>query len=171
MTASPAAMGAGAGLAWFVLFLLVDAAAQRLRGGGAPLLLLSYGACGVGFVASIILLLPAAAGLIGTTLALAFGGLANACLFVLYVPFVYVIRTSVSVQTMILLRRHGGRLPEVELYRRFGGRAILAERFATLVRSGYLVAEGRRFGLTPRGRAIARIFATVKALWRLGPGG
>ena len=38
--------------------------------------------------------------------------LTSACLFVLYVPAVYTILTSLSVATLVLLRRSGGRMPE-----------------------------------------------------------
>ena len=51
------------------------------------------------------------------------------------------------------------------------GRTILEERVATLLASGYLVATGQLFRLTPRGRALAQAFAFVKATWRLEPGG
>jgi hypothetical protein len=86
-------------------------------------------------------------------------------------PAIYVFLTSISVQTLTLLRRSGGLRPEGELYEHFASREILADRLSTLADSGYVLAEGPNFRLTSRGRMVARTFATIKAFWRLGPGG
>jgi hypothetical protein len=95
----------------------------------------------------------------------------SACLFALYVPALYTVLTSLSVQTMMLLRRRGGAMPEAELYDRFASRKIMEQRLATLFASGYVAPEGPYYQLTPRGRAIAKFFRPVKILWNLGPGG
>src|SRR5262249_5811768 len=124
-----------------------------------------------GLLAPVVGATLASHGLLPAILAAVLAILISACLFVVYVPAVYTVLTSLSVQTMLMLRRRGGAMSERELYDRFAGRAILQEGLATLVASGYLVPEGTRFRLTPRGRSVARIFAFVKALWKLGPGG
>jgi hypothetical protein len=103
-----------------------------------------------------------------TALALAMAVVTSLCLFVLYVPALFTVLTSLSVQTMICLARSGGRLSEAELYGHFAGRPIFEPRLRTLVASGYLDGHCRP---TSRGLAIARPFAAVKAFWRLGPGG
>jgi hypothetical protein len=97
--------------------------------------------------------------------------LSSACLFVLYTPAVYTVLTSLSVATLILLLRNGGHLPEESLYSRFATHSILRQRLSVLVGSGYLVEDARGLRLTPRGRFVARCFAVIKELWRLGPGG
>src|SRR5262249_15865344 len=95
----------------------------------------------------------------------------SACLVILYVPAVYTVLTSLSVQTLITLRRHGGAVSEADLYDRFASRLIVEGRLATLVGSGYLAANGTGFRLTSRGRTLAKIFAGIKRLWQLGAGG
>jgi hypothetical protein len=104
-------------------------------------------------------------------LPLVIAALASACLFVLYVPAVYTILTSVSVATLVLLLRNGGRMSETSLYDRFATRAIIDQRLSVLVDNGYLIEEGKGFSLSSKGRVLARAFAFVKRLWRLGPGG
>src|SRR5262245_65892957 len=97
--------------------------------------------------------------------------LTSACLFVLYVPAVYTILTSLSVATLILLRRTGARMPETSLYDRFATRGIIQQRLCVLVGAGYLAEDACRFSLTSRGRALARAFSFIKRLWCLGSGG
>jgi hypothetical protein len=97
--------------------------------------------------------------------------LTSACLFVLYVPGVYTILTSLSVATLVLLRRTGGCMPERSLYDCFATRGIVQQRLCVLVGAGYLAEDACGFSLTPRGRAFARAFAFIKRLWCLGPGG
>ena len=97
--------------------------------------------------------------------------LTSACLFVLYVPAVYTILTSLSVATLVLLRRSGGRLTEKSLYDRFATRGLLQQRLCVLVGAGYLTKDARGFRLTSRGRGLARGFAFIKRFWCLGPGG
>ena len=109
--------------------------------------------------------------LLAIVLAAVMAALTSACLFALYVPALYTVLTSLSVQTMMLLRRRGGALPEAELYDRFARRKIMEQRLATLLGSGYVAPEGPFYRLTPRGRVIAKFFRLVKILWNLGPGG
>jgi predicted transcriptional regulator len=97
--------------------------------------------------------------------------LTSACLFALYVPALYTVLTSLSVQTMMLLRRRESAMPEAELYDRFASREIMEQRLATLLDSGYVAPKGPSYQLTPRGRAIAKFFRSVKILWNLGSGG
>ena len=104
-------------------------------------------------------------------LSILLAALTSACLFVLYVPAVYTILTSLSVATLVLLRRSGGRMPEASLYDRFASRQLMQQRLCVLVGAGHLVRDDCGFSLTPRGRDVARAFAFVKRLWRLGPGG
>ena len=167
----PAVIAVLAAAAWFAAFVMAHVLGWRAGRGQAGWLLLTYAASLVGMVATVGSITLASHGLPPAILAAALTILISACLFVVYVPAVYTVLTSVSVQTMLMLRRRGGSMPERELYDRFAGRVILQDRVATLVASGYLVPEGTRFRLTPRGRSLARAFAFVKALWKLGPGG
>jgi hypothetical protein len=104
-------------------------------------------------------------------LSLLIAALSSACLFVLYVPAVYTILTSLSVATLILLRRSGGRMLETSLYDHYATRGIIQQRLGVLVGAGYLVENAGGFSLTPRGHALAWAFAFMKRLWCLGPGG
>lgn len=99
------------------------------------------------------------------------GALVMACLFVLYMPFYYTVAASLSVQTLILLLNAGGRLDTSTLKSRFAAVGLVEGRLRTMRMNGYLLSDGERFCLTPRGRLIARRFEAIKRLWKLGPGG
>jgi hypothetical protein len=168
---SPAVIAVLAAAAWFAAFVVAHVLGWRAGRGQAGWLLLTYAASLSGMLLTVVGFSLPSDGPVPTLLAAALAILISACLFVVYVPAVYTVLTSLSVQTMLVLRRSGGAMAERELYDRFAGRAILEDRLATLAASGYLVAEGTRFRLTARGRSLARAFAFVKALWKLGPGG
>jgi len=170
MIVSPAFTAFLTAVAWFCAFFLAHIAGWRAGHGNARWLLISYAGSVLGTLISVIGLM-AWSDMITVIAAVLLALMTSACLFVLYVPAVYTVLTSLSVQTLVMLRRAGGALPEGELYAHFTGRSILDDRLATLAASGYLVAEGRRFRLTAQGRTLATIFAAIKDFWRLGPGG
>ena len=171
MGGAPAFIASASAVAWFAGFVLVHIAGWRSGRDNARWLVRSYALSLAGMVATVIGIVAGSHALGPCIMAMLIALLTSACLFVLYVPAVYVVLTSMSVQTVLFLRRHGGERSEAELYAHFASRAVLEGRLATLVASGYLAGEGGRFRLTPSGRAIARTFASVKALWKLGPGG
>jgi hypothetical protein len=160
-----------AAAAWFLLFFFAHVGGLRAGFENARWLLTSYAACFLGTLVTAILLTAWHHGVEAVILAATMATLTSACLFALYVPALYTVLTSLSVQTMMLLRRRGDALPEAELYDRFTGRKIMEQRLATLLASGYVATDGSSYRLTPRGRAIAKCFRTVKVLWNLGPGG
>ena len=168
MVWSPGITAFVAAVAWFATFVLAHIFGWRAGLGHARWLLLTYLASLIATLATVIALAASAPSVI---LPVILALMTSACLFVVYVPAVYTILTSLSVQSMVLMRRRGGALSLAGLYERFAGRAIVEDRLATLTASGYLVREGERFRLTPRGRTLARAFAFVKECWRLGPGG
>jgi hypothetical protein len=170
MTVSPALAAITLAGAWFCVFVIVHIAGWRAGHGNARWLLISYGACASGTLISVVGL-TAQSDSVAVLAAVLLALMTSACLFVLYVPAVYTVLTSLSVQTLVMLRRAGGALPEADLYGRFTGRSIVDDRLATLAASGYLVADGGRFRLTSRGRALANIFAFIKEFWKLGAGG
>jgi hypothetical protein len=166
---SPAMAGSLMGAVWFGL--LVSAQWLVLRrlspARRARILFLGYGASVIGVVVTLGLLVGAP----GRPLGLAFGVTTLSCLFVVYGPLYYVVSHSLSVQSIILLRDHRGRLPRETLYETFAGRGLLRGRLETLVRSGYVVEERGTFRITPRGRRVIAPFRVVASLWKLGPGG
>jgi hypothetical protein len=157
--------------AWFLAFVCVHVLGFRYGRRNAQWLVASYITCFAATLLNVLAMSLWRDG--GQTLALSvmIAALSSACLFVLYTPAVYTVLTSLSVATLILLLRNGGHMPEGSLYARFATRAILRQRLSVLVGSGYLVEDARGFRLTPRGRVVARAFAAIKELWRLGPGG
>ena len=167
MVWSPAVIAVATAAAWFAAFMLAHILGWRAGRGHAPWLVTTYLASVIGTLATVIALASPGTTVLSILLAL----LTSACLFVMYVPAVYTVLTSLSVQTMVMLRRRGGTMSAAELYERFAGRAILNERLTTLAASHYLVGEGDHFRLTARGRTLAQAFAVIKACWKLGPGG
>ena len=171
MTSSPTLIALAAATAWFLVFFFVHVGGLRAGFENARWLLISYAACFLGAVVTATLLTAWHHGMQAVILATMMAILTSACLFALYVPALYTVLTSLSVQTMMLLRRRGGALSEAELYNRFASCKIMEQRLATLLGSGYVAPEGPFYRLTPRGRMIAKFFRLVKILWNLGPGG
>jgi hypothetical protein len=155
----------------FLLFVCLHIVGLRSRHDNAQWLVRSYAACSAAMLVSVVALSIWRD--FGQTLLLSLpiAVLTSACLFVLYVPAVYTILTSLSIATLILLRRSGGRMLETSLYDRFATRGIIQQRLRVLVGAGYLAENACGFRLTSRGRALARAFAFIKRLWCLGPGG
>jgi hypothetical protein len=170
MTSSPALVASAAAAAWFLVFLSLHIGGLRAGFENARWLLISYAACFLGTLVTAILT-AWHHGVQAVVLAAMMAALTSTCLFALYVPALYTVLTSLSVQTMMLLRRRGGALPEAELYDRFASRKIMEQRLATLLGSGYIATDGPSYRLTPRGRAIAKFFRRINILWNLGPGG
>jgi hypothetical protein len=164
-------IGLAAAAAWFLVFFFVHVGGVRAGFENARWLLISYAACFLGTLVTTIVLTTWHHGTQTIVLAAVMAALTSACLFALYVPALYTVLTSLSVQTMMLLRRRESALPEAELYDRFASREIMEQRLATLLASGYVAPKGPSYQLTPRGRAIAKFFRPVKILWNLGPGG
>jgi hypothetical protein len=156
---------------WFLVFVGLHIIGLRSRRDNAQWLVRSYAACSAAMLASVVALSMWRYSGQMLLLSLAIAALTSACLFVLYVPAVYTILTSLSVATLVLVRRSGGRMPEAGLYDRFASRRLMQQRLCVLVGAGHLVRDGCGFSLTLRGRAFARAFASVKRLWRLGAGG
>ena len=156
---------------WFLVFVGIHVFGLRSGRNNAQWLVLSYAASSAAMLASVVAL--SMWGDFGQMLPLSvlIAALTSACLFVLYVPALYTILTSLSVATLVLLRLSGGRVPEASLYDRFASHLLMQQRLCVLLDAGHLVRDARGFSLTPRGRAVARAFAFVKRLWRLGPGG
>ncbi len=168
---TPALIALAAAAACFLVFFVVHIGGLRAGFENARWLLISYAACFLGTLVTAILLTAWHHGMQAIVLAATMAALTSACLFALYVPALYTVLTSLSVQTMMLLRRRGGALPEAELYERFASRKIMEQRLATLLAGGYVATDGPSYRLTPRGRAIAKFFRPIKILWNLGPGG
>jgi hypothetical protein len=171
VTSSPALLGLAAAAAWFLVFFFAHVGGLRAGFENARWLRISYAASFLGTLVTAIVLTAWYHGMQTILLAATMAALTSACLFALYVPALYTMLTSLSVQTMMLLRRRGGALAEAELYDRFAGRKIMQERLATLLANGYVAPDGPSYRLTPRGRAIAKFFRSIKILWNLGPGG
>ncbi len=109
----------------------------------------------------------------GPGLASFFYGLVIAgCLFILYMPFYYNVVNSLSIQTLILLSEApGDSLPVPELQERFAGSSIVEGRLNAMAANGYLTEDRGTYCLTHQGRAMARLFGTIKDFWKMGAGG
>src|SRR5262249_39627347 len=110
MTLSPAFVALAAAAAWFLIFFFLHIVGLRAGFANARWLLISYAACFLGPLVTAIALTAWQHGMQAVILAATMAGLTSACLFALYVPALYTVLTSLSVQTMMLLRRRGGTL-------------------------------------------------------------
>ena len=171
MTLNPVLTTLMAVAIWFLVFVYLHIVGLRSRKGNAQWLVLSYAACCAAKLVTVAALSMWRDSGQTLLLLLFIALLTSACLFVLYVPAVYTILTSLSVATLILLRRAGGRLTEKSLFDRFATRGLVQQRLCVLVGAGHLAESVCGFSLTSRGRALARAFAFLKRLWCLGPGG
>lgn len=171
--------GAVIGVACFVLFAILHlglphlgAAANRgvLSLKAAPICMVVIAALVVANVSVDAEFAPV--GLGRAVVAIIWGELAFLGLLVLYMPFIYTLTHSLSVETLLLLDQcENGRLPEVRLSEIFAAPDFLYERLNSMVESSYLIVSGSRYRLTPRARALAAGFRWLKSSWRLGPGG
>lgn len=93
------------------------------------------------------------------------------CAFVLYMPFVFTITTSLSIETLLLLDRSGGRMSSADLCRRFVSQDAARQRLETMRENQLVILENTRYKLTRKGVLVAEFFACMKRLWKLWPGG
>ena len=154
---------------WFCVFVVTQwLVIHWLSTSRARVLVVSFGVCFIGCVITATILTddPGRRLLSGVL-----GAMAMSCFFILYTPFYYVVSNSISVQSIVALLEHKGRLPRGDLYEKFAGRRLLQGRLETLMQSGYVIRDGSAFRLTRRGRQLVSPFLALKLLWRLGPGG
>jgi hypothetical protein len=167
---SPAMAGTLAAVVWCGVFvvaqwLIAHWLSPSRRG---RVLWLDYGACCVGLAATVwVLGVDGRARLLGGIFAL----MTFSCLLVLYMPAYYVLSNSLSVQSIITLLEHRGRMTLVDLQATFASRELLRGRLETMVQSGLVEPDPSGFRITRRGRRMIAPFLALKSLWRLGPGG
>jgi hypothetical protein len=93
-------------------------------------------------------------------------------LFVLYMPFYYVVVASLSVQTLVLAGRQPGRAMSLRaLEEKFASSQLVEQRLRTMAENKLSRATQEGYALTARGRLVARAFDFLKGFWKLGPGG
>jgi len=167
-----------AGLLWFGLFFAAHLAVIRwARSESKARINQRVFLAGLGGIA--ISLWPASAVVQGSALAhgglimaVLWGILSYAGLFVLYMPFYYTVVASLSVRTMVMVhRRPGARMPIAELREEFVSRRLVGQRLATMATNGFLIDRGDSYALSPKGRSTATVFSWIKRFWRLGAGG
>ena len=101
------------------------------------------------------------------------GALAYLGLFCLYTPFYYVVTSSLSVQTLvILLAQPKNAIPLAALREEFASRDFVQARLHTMLTNGFLYRRSAQgFALTPKGELLAQLFFRLKQFWKLAPGG
>lgn len=97
------------------------------------------------------------------------------CMFILYMPFYYTLNTSLSVETLAMIKFKGeGQLPEMQVRDRFTSESFLLDRLETMCRNGYLKQssiQDKSYLLQSKGQRIAKTMLKVKNCLKLGPGG
>jgi hypothetical protein len=99
------------------------------------------------------------------------GLLLMACAFILYTPFVFVVSSSLSVDTIIMLSRNGSAMSKDEVYDQFVSIDAVDHRLSMMQTNGLLTSESGRYFLTPKALRVTRFFTAMKHLWKLWPGG
>ena len=94
-----------------------------------------------------------------------------ACAFVLYVPFVFVVSSSLSVDTLVILDRFGGTSQRDALYRLFVSPEAVHRRLEMMRMNGLVVSNNGRYVLATKAIYTASFFTKMKHLWKLWPGG
>lgn len=171
-------LGLITGAVWFVLFLVGHIVIVRLVGKAArpranQLMFLA------GLLAIAVTMPPLIASTSGPVMtqgnmmvAIICGMLVYTSLFILYMPFYYVVAASLSVRSVVLLgRAHDGALPLSILQEEFVSRSLVGQRLETMAENGFLRGSARGYELTTKGRNVAMVFDFLKRLWTLGPGG
>lgn len=164
-------IGSVSAAVWFFLFVVVHVLGWRSGRSNVSWLIRSYVITLFAALLAAVVLTSGSASVRSGILTLSIVLLTSGCLFILYVPAVYVMLTSLTVQTLVLLRENSGELPVRILYDRFAGCPIVADRLATLTANHYLREQAGVFRLTQRGRHVARFFRLIKGAWKLAPGG
>ena len=95
------------------------------------------------------------------------------CLFVLYMPFVFVVYTSLSVETILILATRDDKFAESsELNDKFASEAFVIKRLERMVESGVLECRSDgKFTASPKGHKLALFFGVIKSFLHLSPGG
>lgn len=171
-------IGSLVGAFWFLAFVtaqVVIFAARPIRNRSAVIMLL-FG-CAVAAALLSAMLVPADL-LAGITtrshrlLAVVAAVAVMVSAFILYMPFYYTIVTSLSVQTIVLIHEAPDhRLPLGTVASPTVYDQIVRGRLASMVQAGNLTRHGLRYVATAKGQRIGRVFAALKDLWKLGPGG
>jgi hypothetical protein len=171
--------GAFSALAWFAVFFMAHVllffVRPEIKRAKAILVLLALILAGeVLSVATAFHFFPGADFLLrgGLAMGILWGVLTILCLFVLYMPFYYVVDTSLSVESLILIEgRKKGSFSVAQLQERFVSKKLVGDRLETMASNGWLVRSGNGYGLTAKGWFAARVFLFMKNLWNLGAGG
>ena len=93
------------------------------------------------------------------------------CAFILYMPFVFVVASSVSGDALVLLKRAGGCLGCTDIYRIFVSTEAARRRMENMSRNGLVFLQADRYRLHTKAVRTARFFNAIKTLWKLGAGG
>ena len=168
---SSAAFGLIGGAGGFALFLMLHIAALSFQRNSAP-----WQTMVRIFLAATVATILAVATLVsdrwaGLLLAETYAVLVMACLFVVSAPLFFTIYTSLSVESLLIAFRRGGRVSIDTLYRRFASPEFVSGRLKTMVVSGYLISAGDHYKASRKGRQVAAFFSAIKRSLRLGPGG
>ncbi len=104
--------------------------------------------------------------------ALLWGELTLLGLIVLYMPFVYTITHSLSLETLLILAgSREGSCAESDLAARFTSPQFVQARLDGMADNGYVEATETGCRLTRRAMTLARSFRWLKSVWGLGAGG
>ena len=168
---SPAALGLTCGCVWFGTFLIAQTIIFRWRPGIGRSMVLVRGtaAAACGAMITVGAVLEGRGGEI--VLAEVYAVMTVGCIFVLFGPLFYAIHTSLSIESMLILAVKGGSAPLGDLTACFASPRLFDARLETMRANGYLRQDGEYYILTLRAWRVARVFAGLKALWRLGSGG
>ena len=93
------------------------------------------------------------------------GLLVHLLLYCTYGEFFFYVDRPLTLQMLVeFLKQPDGTLTALELSKRYSMERMIRERLASMVHNRYLVKEGDRFRLTPKGECFGRIFTLIRAI-------
>ncbi|HWE52235.1 MAG TPA: hypothetical protein VG273_20740 [Bryobacteraceae bacterium] len=167
-------LGVISAVCWFLLFLTLKVVLFHWKyvENCFSLIIRIFFGCVAGHIVTVLLLNSQSLNRAPTWAVLVYGFVVLGCLFILYMPFYYNVVNSLSIQTLVLLGNSPDKtLPLAELRHRFAGPPIVTGRLDTMVANHYLENRNGRYGVTKKGRMVARLFGGLKDFWKMGPGG
>ena len=93
------------------------------------------------------------------------------CSFIVFMPFLFVLRTSLSVETMSILYKSNSKVTLLDLYNKFTSIHAIQDRLTAMEQNKFISRSNECYFLTKKGLFFAIWFSRLKKCWKIWPGG